>query len=89
MNRTETAIYLVGHGPFHKPRLIELQHRRIMRVYELLGLRSGGSPDIYTDLNFPRTAEGLPKPETLPALMQLRQAVRAKHYTLVVLDIED
>jgi hypothetical protein len=89
MDKTETAIYLVGHGPFHKPRLIELQHRRIMRVYELLGPHSGGQPEVYTDLNFLRTSEGLQKPERLPALMQIRQAVRAKQYTLVLVDIED
>ncbi len=89
MNRTETAIYLVGHGPFHRPRLIELQHRRIMRVYELLGARSGELPHVYTDLNFPRTAEGPHKPEALPSLMQLRQEILAKRYTVVLMDLED
>jgi hypothetical protein len=89
MNRTETAIYLVGHGPFHKPRLIELQHRRIMRYYEALGPQTGAKPDIYTDLNLPRTSGGPHKPEALPAFMQLWQAMRAKQYTLVLMDLED
>jgi hypothetical protein len=84
-----TAVYLVGHGPFHKPRLIELQHRRIMRYYDALGPRSGAKPDIYTDLNLPRTSDGPHKPEALPAFMQLWQAIRAKPYTLVLIDLED
>ena len=89
MNRTETAIYLVGHGPFHKPRLIELQQRRIMRYYDALGPRTGTKPDTYTDLNMPRTSDGPHKPEGLPAFMQLWQATRAKQYTLVLIDLED
>ena len=89
MDKTKIAIYLVGHGPLHKPRLIELQHRRIMRVYELLGSRSTEKPGIYTDLNFPRTSEGPHKPEELPALMQLRQEIRTKKHTLVLVDLED
>jgi hypothetical protein len=89
MDRTETAIYLVGHGPFHKPRLIELQHRRIMRYYDALGARTAANPDIYIDLNLPRTSGGPHKPEGLPAFMQLWQAIRAKHYSLVLLDLED
>jgi hypothetical protein len=89
MDKTNVAIYLVGHGPFHKPRLIELQHRRIMRVYELLGDQSGERPGVYTDLHFPRTAEGPHKPDALSALMQLRQEIRAKRYTVVLMDLED
>jgi hypothetical protein len=89
MKRTEIAIYLVGHGPFHKPRLIELQHRRIMRYYDALGPRTDSKPDIYTDLNMPRTSDGPHKPEKLPAFMQLWQAVRAKQYALVLVDLED
>jgi hypothetical protein len=89
MNRTETAIYLVGHGPFHKPRLIELQHRRIMRYYDALGARTGTKPDVYTDLNLPRTSDGPHKPEALPAFMQLWQAIRENRYTLVLMDLED
>jgi hypothetical protein len=89
MNRTETAIYLVGHGPFHKPRLIELQHRRILRYYDALGPRTAAKPDVYTDLNLPRVSGGPHKPEDLPAFMQLWEAIRAKQYTLVLLDLED
>src|SRR5437763_6999552 len=89
MNRTETAIYLVGHGPFHKPRLIELQHRRILRYYDALGPRTGAKPDVYIDLNMPRTSDGPHKPEALPAFMQLWQAIRAKQYALVLIDLED
>lgn len=32
----KAAIYLCGHGPYREPRLIEMQHLRILRYCEAL-----------------------------------------------------
>ena len=75
-----SAIYLVGHGSFQEPRLIELQYRRIIRYMEALDGKSGGSPDIFMDLNIRRSDE-------LRNLSELRQ--RMNDYTRIFIDIQD
>jgi hypothetical protein len=89
MNKTETAIYLVGHGSFHKPRLIELQYRRIMRYREALGGNAGSPLDVFTDLNLPRGSSGPQRPEELPALVSLEDGIRSNKHKLVFIDLED
>ena len=48
-----SAIYLVGHGSFQEPRLIELQYHRIMRYIEARDDNTESSPDIFVDLGIP------------------------------------
>ncbi len=57
----ETAIYLAGHGSQTRPRLIELQYRRIVRYREALAGRyeKGQSvPNVFIDFRLPRFAMG-------------------------------
>jgi hypothetical protein len=75
-----SAIYLVGHGSFREPRLIELQYRRIIRYMETLDGKSGGSPDIFMDLNIRRSGE-------LQNLSVLRKHM--SDYARIFIDIED
>ncbi|MGB6875738.1 MAG: hypothetical protein WBD87_06850 [Candidatus Acidiferrales bacterium] len=79
-------MYLVGHGSFQEPRLIELQYHRIMRYIDARGDKTDGSPDIFVDLNSlhgsgPRTLDQLPN------LVVLRE--RTNNYTRIFIDIED
>lgn len=80
-----SAIYLVGHGSFQEPRLIELQYRRIIRYMEALEDNSAGSLDIFVDLNI----HGRRSPEAngLPNLSALRE--RMNDYDRIFIDIQD
>ncbi len=86
---TATAIYLVGHGPLREPRLIELQYNRIIRYWGALGEEAGSAPDVFTDLNYPRSSSGPQGPEELPAFTKLLDRVRVKAYGLVLMDLQD
>lgn len=81
-----SAIYLVGHGSFRQPRLIELQYRRIMRYIEARQDNTAGSPDIFVDFNCPR--RGMTRTlDELPHLNALTE--RASNYARIFIDIED
>lgn len=81
-----SAIYLVGHGSFQEPRLIELQYHRIMRYIEARDDNTESSPDIFVDLGIPRRS-GQRTLDQLPNLRVLRD--RASSYTRIFIDIED
>jgi hypothetical protein len=83
------AMYLVGHGSFGCPRLIELQYRRIARYRESLEGNSGPPLDVFTDLNLPRGSSGPERPEELPALVSLGEGIRSNKYKLVFIDLQD
>jgi hypothetical protein len=85
MNRTVSAIYLVGHGPYRQPRLIEMQYLRILRYRNLL--KDESEPHIFIDLNFPRSSDPL-RPNELPEFARLQEAVKAKQYSAVYVDLE-
>jgi len=84
---SRVAIYLVGHGSLSEPRLIELQYRRTMRYYEILAEPT--VPDIFTDLNLPRTSMGPSSPEELPALTTLICGITEQKYQLVLMDLQE
>lgn len=81
-----SAVYLVGHGSFRQPRLIELQYRRIMRYIDALGNCVADSSDIFVDLHSPRQS-GPRALDQLPNLRALRE--RTSNYTRIFIDIED
>lgn len=89
---SEAAIYLAGHGSFSRPRLIELQYRRILRYRETLGGRyekSHAAPNVFIDLFLPRFAMGQVNLNDIPRFKQLRNGVRRGHYTVVYVDLDD
>jgi hypothetical protein len=79
------AIYLVGHGPYRQPRLIELQHLRILRYRDLVG--DSADAHVFTDVNFPRSPDPM-RPTELPEFARLRKAIKAKQYRSVYVDLE-
>lgn len=86
------AFYLIGHGPLRQPRLIELQHRRILRYWYALAERDRvaySEPDLFIDLNTPRLGTADPIAEKLPALTSLVRAVEEKQYSTVFIDIDE
>lgn len=85
------AFYLIGHGPYRQPRLIELQYLRILRYRKALGGRYDDrhtEPEVFIDLNFPRII-GDSEANKLDAFMRLWKAVREKQYSVVYLDLEE
>lgn len=84
----KAAVYLVGHGPYREPRLIELQYLRILRYRDALAEKLDKYieiKDIYIDLNFPRDMTA----ENLPNLMNLVDKLKQKSYDAVLIDIDN
>jgi hypothetical protein len=84
------AFYLVGHGPYREPRLVELQLMRINRYRDLVrsSVESGFcKPEIFVDLNFPRSS--YPSKEDFPALQRLLEDIETKHIRLVYIDLQE
>ena len=89
---SETAIYLAGHGSYSKPRLIELQYRRILRYHEALAGRyekSHAAPTVFIDFRLPRFGIGQVNLSEVPGFRKLRNAVLKHQYTLVYIDLDD
>jgi len=85
-HRTRSAIYLVGHGPYRQPRFIELQYLRISRYRNLLDEAS--EADVFIDLNIPRLPDAPLRANELPEFVRLHEAVKAKQYSAVYVDLE-
>lgn len=88
----EAAIYLAGHGSYTRPRLIELQYRRILRYREALAERyekGHSAPSIFIDYRLPRFGMGHVNLDEVPGFKKLRNAVRRHQYTLVYIDLDD
>jgi hypothetical protein len=86
------AIYLAGHGPQARPRLIELQHYRILRYREALGGRykkEHSTPDVFIDFQLPRFGMGQVDLSVVPGFVRLHEEVRKKRYTVVYIDLEE
>ena len=84
----KAAVYLVGHGPYREPRLIELQYLRILRYRVALANkldRNIAIMDIFIDMNFPRDATA----ENLPNLMVLIDRLNQGLYDMVLIDIDN
>ncbi len=86
---TGVAAYLVGHGTYRSPRLIELQWMRILRYRDLLGTKyetRWNQLDTFVDVNFPRADRTTE--QTFPAYHRLLKAVDDGQVKLVYIDVE-
>jgi hypothetical protein len=88
-NEAGVAAYLVGHGTYRSPRLIELQWMRIRRYREMLGKKyetRWKELEAFVDVNFPR-ADRINE-QTFPAYHKLLKAVDDGQVKLVYIDIQ-
>jgi hypothetical protein len=89
---SESAIYLAGHGSFSKPRLVELQYRRILRYREALGGRyekGRSAPTVFIDFLLPRFGMGHVGLDEVPGFRRLCNAVRRHQHKVVYVDLDD
>jgi hypothetical protein len=87
-----TAIYLVGHGSKTKPRLIELQHQRILRYRRALLYRydiNRSAPTVFIDLHLPSFGMGQVDLMDVPEYMRLLQDVDNGRFGIVYIDIDE
>jgi hypothetical protein len=92
MDKTAAAIYLAGHGSFVRPRLIELQYRRIQRYRDALRSRLDtkvSRRDIFVDFQLPRYGMGSFDIADVPAFARLRDSVAAGLYAVVFIDLDE
>jgi hypothetical protein len=88
----ESAIYLAGHGSLSKPRLIELQYRRILRYREALAgsyEKGRSAPTVFIDLLLPRFGMGHVGLDEVPGFRKLCNAVRRHQHKIVYVDLDD
>ena len=87
-----TAMYLAGHGSRVKPRLIELQHQRILR-YRRAFLRkhdiSRVAPVPFVDLRLPSFGKGHVDLNDVPAFRTLYEEVQNHRYGIVFIDVDE
>ncbi len=86
------AIYLVGHGSLSQPRLIELQHQRILRYRSALAGRyelGRSAPRVFVDLALPRFAMGEIDFREVPEFSRLRDGVQNEQFSVVYIDLEE
>jgi hypothetical protein len=86
------AIYLVGHGSVSQPRLIELQHQRILRYRSALVGRyesARSAPRVFVDLALPRFAMGKIDLAEVPEFSRLRDGVQNGQFNVVYIDLEE
>jgi hypothetical protein len=85
-------MYLAGHGSHVRPRLIELQFRRIERYRDALRTRLETvlvSSDIYADFRLPKFGMGMVDLGAVPAFERLLSAVKRGLYSLVFIDLDE
>lgn len=88
----KSAMYLAGHGSLSRPRLIELQHRRIMRYREVVGRRyesEHSAPTVFLDLRLPRFGMGQVDLQEVPGFLQLYERVQKREYDTVYIDVDE
>jgi hypothetical protein len=88
-NEAGVAAYLVGHGTYRSPHLIDLQWMRIRRYRDLLGTKyetRWKQLEAFVDVNFPRSERI--NEQTFPSYYRLLQAVVDGQVKLVYIDIE-
>jgi hypothetical protein len=88
-NEAGVEAYLVGHGTYRSPRLIELQWMRIRRYRDLLGKKCETrwkELESFVDINFPR-ADRINE-QTFPSYYRLLRAVDDGQVKLVYIDIQ-
>lgn len=93
MNETiGTAMYLAGHGSKSKPRLIDLQHQRILRYRRALLGRcdiNRSFPVAFIDLRLPSFGAGHVTLNEVPRFVELHREVEDHRYDTVLMDIDE
>jgi hypothetical protein len=91
-NKQSAAMYLAGHGSFTRPRLIELQYRRIQRYREALcdhlGIASS-VPTIFVDFRLPTYGMGSVNLIDVPGFRRLYRCVKNGRFDIVFVDLDD
>src|SRR6266700_3831407 len=91
-NKQSAAMYLAGHGSFTRPRLIELQYRRIQRYREALrdhlGIASSVQ-DIFVDFRLPTFGMGSVNLIDVPGFRRLYRCVKNGRYEIVFVDLDE
>src|SRR5258708_17232314 len=91
-NKQSAAMYLAGHGSFTRPRLIELQYRRIRRYREALrdhlGIASS-APDIFIDFRLPTFGMGSVNLIDVPGFRRFSRCVKNGRYEIVFVDLDE
>jgi hypothetical protein len=85
-------MYLAGHGSYVRPRLIELQYRRIERYRDALRDRletTLSARDIFADFRLPKFGMGQIDTQDVPAFERLLQAVKDAQYAVVFIDLDE
>ena len=88
----KSAMYLAGHGSLSRPRLIELQHRRIMRYRDVVGRRyesDHSAPTVFLDLRLPRFGMGRVDLKEVPGFFQLYERVQKGEYGKIYIDVDE
>ena len=85
-------MYLAGHGSCTRPRLIELQYRRIQRYHEALrdhlGITSS-VPDIFIDFRLPTYGMGSVNLVDVPGFRRLHRCVKNGRFDIVFIDLDE
>lgn len=88
MSTKNVGLYIVGHGPYRKPRFIEMQYLRLIRYLNELNSLENDYFDLkekYIDINFPRKDGFI---SDFPALEKLLADIKKDKIQLVLIDIE-
>jgi len=91
-NVARTAMYLVGHGSKIKPRLIELQYRRIVRYRNALihqFQEHQRFPVVFLDFQLPRYGAGIYDLDEVPGFKSLYERVQNHEFDIVYIDLEE
>lgn len=91
MKDIPAAVYLLGHGPYREPRLLELQYLRIVRYCELFAMQRHQFVDIRAtmcDVNHPRVGSATTSClRDLPQLAALCAEIELGNIEVVFIDI--
>ncbi len=86
------AMYLAGHGSKVKPRLIELQHQRILRYRGALLAQCNletAYPKAFLDFRLPKFGFGNMDLDEVPGFKTLRTSVQERKFKIILIDIDE
>jgi hypothetical protein len=86
------AMYLAGHGSKVKPRLIEIQHQRIVRYRRALLAQCGldtRNPEAFLDLHLPSFGFGSVDLNEVPGFKTLLTRVQERKFKVILIDIDE
>jgi hypothetical protein len=86
------AMYLAGHGSKVRPRLIELQHQRILRYKRALLAQCGvdaAYPEAFLDLRLPSFGFGKVDLNEVPGFKNLLASVQEGRFKIILIDIDE